>query len=293
MRLLFIIILMFFLAFAITTAHEEPAKTLKEKADKAKAALEIAKYSINSHTVWVHEIVDNKPDMMSKSELFTVRYNISGYITEMQVFKKGDSLDYIIEFTYDDNFSLLTDTDYTPEGDISEAIKYQNDEHGRVREQINYLGSGEIDSKFTYSIDDEKNQLIFNKFKPLDSIEYQIIYKYSGNPDISENTEIIKQKQNGELILRVENVFNSQKQRTQKKIYDENNSLLNYFEYEYFSDVDKISKITSYSGSSELLGTTIYEIDQLGFYSSVTRLDKAGNITSFSSFIYNYSQIDE
>jgi hypothetical protein len=283
---LFLINLALMLCFSGLFAHEEPAKTLKEKSDKEKARTEILKNKIISFTVWKHQIIDNRKDKMLKERVLTTTYDTGGNLSEMLVYKSNDTLDYRVAFGYDENNNMITDTDYNPEGSIAENIEYTYDESGRVAEQINYQGNGEIDSKFTYAIDNKTNTLIFNKYKPLDSIEYQIIYKYEGTVDNGNNTEIIKQKLNGGLILRVENIFNNTNQRKRKKIFDENNSLIYYFEYTYFEDCDKFSSITKYSPEDQVLSKTEYTLDNSGNIESVVITDNAGNIFSYSSYEY-------
>lgn len=222
-----------------------------------------------------------------KERFLVVEYDPNGNISEMQIYKSNDILDYKVVFGYDENNNMITDTDYNPDGTIAENIEYKYDEMGRVVNQLNYEGEGEVDSKFTFETDNNSNTLILNKYKPLETIEYQIIYKYDGNVDRGNNVEIIKQKLGGELIMRVENVYDENNFRLQKKIFNEQNQLMYYFEYNYFRDSDKFSTISKFSPDKQLLSKTIYSRHDSGLIVNIQTIDAEGNILSFSSYSYN------
>ncbi len=267
-------------------AHEEPAKTIKEKEKKEQDRKEILENKIASFTVWKHKILNNEHDTAEKEKFLILTYDMKGNISEMQVYKSNDTLDYKVVFEYDQNNNMITDTDYNPDESIAENIEYKYDEFGRVLEQFNYEENGKLDSKFNYVTDNNSKTVTLNKYKPIDSIEYQIIYKYEGSTDKGNNVEIIKQKPNGVLIMRAENVFDENNQRLQKKIFDENNQLMYYFEYTYFENGDKFSTITKYSPDNQVKSKTIYTLNEIGFTDTVEIVDESGNVLSFSSYEY-------
>lgn len=151
-------------------AHEEPAKTKKENDRK-----EILENKISSFTVWKHEITNNKHDSINKEKLMKVSYNLKGNISEMQIYKSSNILDYKAVFGYDKDNNMLTDTDYNTDVSIAENIKYKYDNTGRVVEQINYEGESEFDSMILYEVDNNTKTLTLNKYKPIDNIEYKLI----------------------------------------------------------------------------------------------------------------------
>lgn len=271
-------------------AHEEPAKTIKEKEKKEKERKDIQHNKIVSFTVWKHSISDNKQNSELKEKSLIVLYNTNGNISEMQIYKSNDTLDYKAVFEYDENNNMITDTDYNPDGTIVENVEYKYDEFGRVLEQLNFVENGKLDSKFTYERDNINQTITLNKYISNDSIEYQIIYKYEGSIDKGNNIEIIKQKPNNELIMRVENIFDENNHRIQKKIFDENNHLMYYFEYTYFDDGDKFSTITKYSPDNKVKSRTIYTLNEIGFTDTIKIVDESGNVLSFSSYEYKFEK---
>ena len=278
-----------FLMSSFAVAHEEPAKTLKEKKEKEEKAAFYRGKNVGSYTVWKHEINENKPDLERKDKFLTTRLDEHGNISEMLVYKNTDTLEYRVAFSYDKHNNMTGDTDFNPDGSVNENIEYKYDSKGRVTEQMNYAENNVFDSKFTYSIDEKFRSLTFTKLLPGDSVEYLIIYKYDGPVDEGNNTEIIKQKPTGELIMRVENHFDDSNLRMQKRIYDENNLLLYYFEYKYFEGTNRFSEITKKSPEDQVLSTTVYSLNEKDLVKEVTTRDAEGNLTSFSGYTYEYN----
>lgn len=268
------------------TAHEEPPKTIREREKKEQERIEVLKNKVISYIVWKHKIKNNEPDLLSKEKFLIVLYDQKGNISEMQVYKHYDTLDSKVFYEYDENNNMIRIVEYDSDGKIVERIEYRYDDFGRVLEQVNYEKENKIDSKFTYLIDNNNNAIILNKYKPLDSIEYQIIYKYQKNIDSGNNIEIIKQKPNGKLIMRVENVFDENNRRIQKKVFDEGNNLVYYFDYTYIGKEDKISTITKYSPEKKVLSKTYYTFNDFGFIATSKSVDESGNVVYFYSYDY-------
>lgn len=268
------------------SAHEEPAKTLKEKNTKEKDRKEILTKKIISYTVVNHSVINGTIGMKKEKYLIT-EFDKKGNIYSMSVYKPGDSLDYKVIFTYDNNNNMITDTDLDPSGEVTENLKFSYDDFNRVKEQYNYVKENEFDSKFTYEIDEKNLTLLFTKFKPLDKIEYHIIYKYSKTVDWGNNVEIIKQDPSGKLIMRVENIFDNNDLRTHKKIYDENNALMYYFEYSYDKSTGKFGTILKKSPDNKVLTRTIYSYNSDGLLESIRSFDESGKLSSYLTYTYN------
>lgn len=271
-------------------AHEEPAKTLKEKEKKEQDRKEILLNKIASFTVWKHEMQDSTQESVLKNKFLTVIYDNQGNISEMQVYQKNDTLDYKVVFGYDENNNMITDTDYNADGTIAENIEYTYDAFGCVVQQLNDEAEGKLDSKFTYLTNHSNKTVTLTKYLINDSIEYQIVYTYEGGVDKGNNVEIVKQKPNGELIMRVENLFDANNQRLQKKIYDQDNQLMYYFAYTYFGSGDQFATITKYTPDNQVRTKTIYTLNEIGLTQSVKTVDESDKVLSFSTYTYEFNQ---
>ena len=271
-------------------AHKEPAKTLKEKEKEAKKRQNILKNKIVSYTLWKHEIKDNKPKMDEQQKFIKMNFDNRGNNVQTAVYKNTDTLSYTIVYSYDENNTITTNSEINPDASLIKRAIYSHNDKGLLESQINYDADNKVESRFTYIPDHKTNTLIFTKYKPLDSIEYQIFYKYDSSINEGNNTEIIKQETDGSLILRVENLFDAQNKRVKKKIIGFNNELLYYFEYFYFENTDDYAVIHKKMATGELISVTKYKLNDSGLVQSVTNTDNTGNILSYTSYDYEYAE---
>ncbi|MBU0486926.1 MAG: hypothetical protein KKA07_15205 [Bacteroidetes bacterium] len=268
-------------------SHEEPAKTIKDKQEKEKNRLFILQHKIKSSTIIKYEVSDGKVNQDRKEKFYTVEYDQNGNISKMYVYKTGDTLDYKIGFSYDSQNNMLADTDFSPDDSIIEQIEYKYGDDNCVVSQENFSVNRQLDSRFFYTKDQTKNELTITKIKPSDSIEYILIYSYSGAIETGNNTGIIKQSTDGKLIMRVENIFNPQGQRTEKLIFDENNKLMYSFRYEHDSN-DNMILIEKVSSENKILTKTAYRYNTDQTESGIETTNDSGTIISSLKFEYTY-----
>lgn len=281
--IIFFILVCVYLSFS----HEEPPKTIKEKRAKEKERLSVQKSGIKSFTVWKHVIKNGVESPEGRSRHYTTFFDSEGNLSGISVFRNSDTLDYRVEYKYDKDNSMLTDTDFDSVGLMEESVSYEYDDQGKVKSGINYTKGWVIDSKFKYTVDEKERTIIYEKFKPLDSLEYRIYYNYEGVVDSGKNVEILKRKPDGELLMRVVSVFDANNLRTQKRIFNEKNELMYYFEYSYYKGGEKFSMIIKYSPENKVISKTFYSLNEYGMISTVKTIDDTGDITSFSSYEYS------
>jgi hypothetical protein len=287
MKYLFLFLAILFVMNTLS-AHEEPAKTLAEKHEKEKQRIKMMNAKIKSIEVLQYKIEEGKQLEVSPSHYYTESFDEQGHLTSMVVFKNADSIDYVVSFKYDEQHNMLIDEDSDPDGNKIESIEYVYDEEGRVKRQINYKEDRSIDSRFSYSMDPMSQELVLKKYLSNDSIEYQIVYRYNGDPDQAQNTEIIKETYDGRFLMRVENEYNDNNQRIIKRVFDENEVLLYYFEYQYAEDEKPYTAIIKHAADGEIITKTDYIRSVSGFISKVKITDAAGKLISSLIFDYQY-----
>ena len=278
-----------FIAFFIsnTYAHKEPIKTLKDKKEAETKRKKILKNKIKAYTVYNHKVNDGKIDYKSKTKFITLLFDKNGNNSELQVFKEGDSLDYKNVFKHDKNNNLLSNSQFSSKlKTLSKSIYFYN-KKGLISKQVNYNEKNKIESKFTYKRNLEKNHILFIKYKPLDSVEYQIEYKYKGDIDNGKLIGVLKKEVDNTPLLHVENTFNNEGKRIRKKLFSADNDVLFYFEYKYFKNTNKYSNIVKKLSNDKVFTQTIYKLNAQGFTESTTVIDEDGKIISFSSYIYS------
>lgn len=280
------IFILFFLLFN-SFAHFEPPKTIKERQKYERDRKFVIENRIESITVWKFKIIDGTIDSNRKFKYYEEYYNKDGNLLLIIVFNEDSSEKFRDIYTYDDFMNVVSITEYDND-EMTERSEFRYDSLGRVIEQINFIKDYKLDSKFVYKIEKENKRILFNKYKPDDSIEYQILYIYDSDPDYGNNIEIIKQQSDGKLIMRVENIFGPEDLRVQKRIYNENNELTYYFAYKYFNNSDRFSKIEKISAENRILSRTCYNLNSMGLIESIINYNQENEIDNFLVYTYNF-----
>lgn len=270
----------------LVKAHEEPAKTLKEKKDKEEKRLKIKSQNLRSQTIWKYEVKEGIADTRSKQKFLVTEYSKEGNIAAMILYKSGDSLEAKTMFTYDDDNNMITDTDYNPDGSMVDSIVYQYDDRGRVISESNYNPDGSLNSEFIW-VRKNPNEIIMTDISLNDSITNWYIYTYSGHPDSSDVIEIEQKDKYGDPVMYVENVFSHTGLRTHKKIRDARGDLMYYFEYAYMERTKLTAFIEKKSPEGQRLSKTVYSY---GIYELVTSFESFdGDDKLMSSGEYTYT----
>jgi hypothetical protein len=278
-----------FLAFVlmslVANAHEEPAKTLKEKKEKSANRSKIVSAGIKSSLLYKYELKEG--NVVSESEFLLLKsnYDKNGNICEMILFKSTDSIDVKVVLTYDENNNLITDTDFDADNNILEGIRYSFNQDGLVINQKNLGENGVADSEFEYWRDEKRYTLTMKKILLSGEVEYLLIYQYSESIDEGNNIGITKQTADGKLIMRVENVFDDNGQRLYKKIYDENDKLMYYFSYKYF-DNGEFKEISKFGADEVLMTKTVYTLNSDGLQNAISSYNADGKLVSYSEYRY-------
>jgi hypothetical protein len=282
------LILSLFLTVLYVNAHEEPPKTISEKLKNESTSLKFRDNKIRKCIIWKMGVTDNRINLSKQQKEQEVIYDEYGNIAQKTNFHyfENQQFEYVTVFKYDSLFNMISKTEFDSKNEIISKILYEYDNAGRVKTQLNYTASGKLDSKFDFRILNDENTLLFTKHKPLDSVEYQIFYQYETRVDEGNNIEIIKQTNQGELLLRVENIFDNEGMRLLKRIFDENNQLINYFSYDYYIGSHEFKEIINYSSENKLLSKTQYILNHMGLVSGLISMDINNELKSV--YIYEY-----
>lgn len=280
------IFILFFL-YVYSFAHFEPPKTIKEREKYERDRKFIIENRIESITVWKFKIIDGIIDTNQSFKFYEEHYNKNGNLFLVIVFNEDSSEKFRDIYTYDDFMNVVSLTEYAND-EMIERSEFRYDSLGRVIEQINFIKDYKLDSRFVYKIEKENKRILFNKCKPDDSIEYQILYIYDSDPDYGNTIEIIKQQSDRKLIMRVENIFGPVNLRIQKRIYNGNNELTYYYAYKYFNNSDRFSEIEKISAENRILSRTCYNLNSMGLIESIIYYNQENEIDNFLMYTNNF-----
>jgi len=117
-------------------------------------------------------------------------------------------------------------------------------------------------------------------------VAYHILYRYLGDVDDGFNTEVVKYDPEGKQIMRVENVFDTAGLRTHKRVFDEQNALMYFFEYSYDSSTGKFATILKKTPEGEVISLTRYTYNTDGLTQREETLDTNGKTSSLLTYEY-------
>ncbi|HTY36212.1 MAG TPA: hypothetical protein VMH23_03825 [Bacteroidota bacterium] len=268
-------------------AHEEPCRTLKEKADKQKIKDRIVRADAKVLTTW-------KKTMMSdgqwSKESRTIRqeYDIRGNLIRIAAFR-SDTLSEQAAYTYDDDGDLLTDTDLSPTGELLQSERYVYDSKGRVLSGSAYDGSRRFVSSFVYDYSADKRSVTFKKFKANNRFDYSIEFDYSKDYDISDYIGAVKKDSAGVPVQRVAIHFDAKGRVAKKDVMQDGSHLSFTYEYQYGLD-DVVSEVTKIlpDGTKEL--TNRYAINKNGLHTEMKSFDKEGKLVSVTRYAYEHNK---
>lgn len=249
-------------------SHEVPAKTKKEKAEKELKRKEIKKAKIKKSTVWKFEVQNDQIDSLSRSKHFETTYNRKGEITQTIAYKEKNKQDVKMVYTYDEHHNLLTNIKYDSIGNVVEYVYYIYNKDDVVIEQRKFDVAKKWDTRFTYHSYDEASKIILQKFKPLDSLEYETIYQYEGPIELGKTISVSKEFDEKTLISRIESEYNAENQRILRRDFDSENDLIDYYQYTYEPLSNRFSKVNRYTSDHKLVSSEHY------FYLSNGNIDK-------------------
>jgi|GEM_PF-4633293 len=249
-------------------SHEVPAKTQKEKAEKELKRKAIKKAKIKKSTVWKFEVLNDQIDSLSRSKYFETTYNRKGEITQTIAYKEKNKQDVKMVYTYDQHHNLLTNIKYDSIGNVVEYVYYIYDKHDVVIEQRKFDTAKKWDTRFTYQTFDETATIVMQKFKPLDTLEYETIYQYEGPIEQGKTISVSKEFDENTLISRIESAYNADNQRILRSDFDSDNDLIDYYQYTYEPQSNRFSKVNRYTSDHKLISSEHY------FYVSNGKIDK-------------------
>gem|GEM_PF-2282497 len=274
-----LILLVFTFSFLAANAHIEPPKTKKEKANaeanyaRAKAACikESILYSISS---------ENK-----ETKVIHAFFDEEGREKTLMLYDKMGELSSIVAQTYDKHGNLVLDADRTPKGIMQEMNILHYDDDGLIWNIISYDSAWNISGSLSYEMMPETNEVYLTKNNDMHALQYTITYHYNKGLDEGDCSGIVQTDADGKLMIRVENLFDDNGQRSRKIVYGNDGSLNFTYHYTYNESGD-FSEIRKIGSDGNLQRTDVYKYNDKGFVNAVKVLDAEGKVIANRRYDY-------
>jgi hypothetical protein len=280
-----VIIAIILLYVAVVYAHEEPAKTLKEKADRRKAQEKTFASKIKSLTAWNY-VVQNDSIGELKSKTIVQEYDTIGNFIGISAFK-NDTLNERAVYRYTEGGDLSGDEDYSSRGQLLEHNIYRYDGEGRVVSGESRNNTNLLTGRFEYTRDRNGSVIEFRKFKMDGSVDYTIKYMYDENCDSVDVAVAVKYDSAGKQALKVENKYDTRRQLIEKHVTDNDDA--STFTYYYgYDKKDNLVEVRKIMKGGKTDWRKVYAYDFSGNRIEVQSYNDTDVLQSYQKYSYEY-----
>lgn len=219
-------------------AHEEPVKTLKEKADRETARLKMTKAGVKKISSYEVAVADGGKSLVAVQE-----YDAKGNIVSLEAFKEGKP-EVRLEYSYDIQGNISEQRTFMPPGELADRDLFEYDTEGRVVGGKTFDANGRVIESFKYLHSIDRKKITFIKYKEGPEPDYKVEYIYPDDYDKSGAVETIKLDAKGKIVLKVREERDTAGQRTDKILFDKDLKETKRFRYEY-DDAENIVKVSA------------------------------------------------
>ncbi len=278
-----IAIVLVFHSLSSLYAHEEPPKTIQEKQKAEATRLKIRDAKIRKMFVFETTYVKGEAQLPALRAL-ECAYDSNGCLSEQSVFRNDTLIAKTMNY-YNSSFQWVTTLDFKDGKRYSGVERYEYTDNGLIL-QINEISpSSKFVGRIEYEYNNLKKSITQTKLDSLDKLEYSVEYIYDKDFQTGKCIEIIKKDATGKQSLRVSNLYDAAGNRTEKRIYNANDSLSYYFQYTYNAAGDFL-EIKKISDKGQLMGKDRYAYNDQGFITTVTSYNELNVITSLLEYKY-------
>lgn len=270
-------------AFLIAHAHIEPPKTKKEKQDAA------VKYARNKAAGIAESKVFSVQSDGSEIIMMHSHFDSEGREKSLMLYDKMGKLTSIVAQTYDMHGNLVLDADRSPDGMLQEMNVLQYDRDGLIWNIISYDSTWAISGSLGYELMPETNEVYVTKTNEKHALQYTITYRYENGLDEGEYTGIVQTDADGKMMMHVENIFDDNGQRSEKRIYNPDETLNFTYHYRYNGKGD-FEEIRKTGADGKLQRTDSYTYNDKGLVQSLKVKDADGKTIAHQRFEYVYSE---
>lgn len=213
-------------------------------------------------------------------------YDSLGRETNMTLYSKHGIPESWVTQTYDQYGNLVLDVDCDSLGQMKEMNVLEYDQEGLIWNIISYDSNWAISGSLRYVPIPETNEVFVEKKDAAHLLQYTISYQYDDGIESGLCTQIVQLNDTGSQMIRVENVFDENKKRTHKHIYDEQDSLSFTYMYSY-TDWGGLFEITKKMADGSISRTDIYTYNDFKLPETITVTDSENNTIARRLYVYD------
>jgi quercetin dioxygenase-like cupin family protein len=242
-------------------AHEEPVKTMEERAEKEASRARILNAGIKRIVTCEYAVAEGK-ETGEKNVAMVREFDKSGNLVSMEVHEDPRAATRV-EYFYDKGPGISEERTFRPSDGLVDRDVFEYDGGDRVLSGKTYDPRGEVAETFRYVYDPGRKKITFVKYKAGPQPDYTVEYLYARDYDKEGPVETVKRDGKGNIVLKVKEERDTGGRRTDKILFDRELKETKRFHYDYDGE-GKLSKVTT--AAPDPTGTSIeaYAYDEKG-----------------------------
>lgn len=267
-------------------SHIEPGKTGSERKESEKERLRIKSSRIKSLKIYKNIIINDS--LTLEKYLYQVHdYDTNGNVISIKSYKSKDVLEYTVLYKYDPNNNLVEDIDLDSTGQIKEKLVHEYSGENLLTRSTTFNEKHSKVSVFEYAtLNQDSVVRCIKKVFPADTVEYLIDYRY---PGFSDTARLIAARKylNNLQITRIENKYNKKGQRTQKTVFNHDDSL--QFKWLYYYDLaGNNTRIVRMDSLSKFEYAIDRNFDEFRNVVKLRKINTTRKFSDYQTFEYEY-----
>lgn len=274
--------LLFILA-GVCIAHNEPPKTSQEKLKTEQSRQKAKKAGIRKVLCRKYLYVKGERQEPGMKE-YEANYDTNGCITDLTEYR-NDTLTGRFMNYYNENFQLVTVINFSDGRNYTGVDRYEYNESGTIRQITEFSPSNKSVGRTEYLNENQRKIIRLIHYDSTDKVDYTLEYLYDQDPESGHCIAITRKDSKGVMTMKVGNLYDSNGNRTEKKIYKADNKLDYSFRYTYTTTGD-FKEISRYAADGKLVTKETWSYNEEGLVTSVVTTNGDSELVSMLDFTY-------
>jgi hypothetical protein len=270
----------------ITTAHDEPPKTMRERAEQEQTREKMRSLGVKSQTISVIKTAGSD-GVADSSRWLTNEYDQAGNRVKQTVYDTSGVTRSISVF--DDRSSWLEELTFVDDY-LRDRTVFLYDRHGLISHVFSYDDLGELTGRLDYTYSSTDPNVFIEKRNQRDSLLYSILYRYEPGSDFRRQVDAVQTGGSGSPVVKVENEYILDK-RSRKSVLDPDGKLTHTFSYTYTPGGD-LSEVVKRLADDSIAFRQGYQYTQEGLLSVITERDGSGAVKRRLCYAYEFFRGD-
>ncbi len=278
-----LVLISLFAGMNIVSAHEDPPKTKAER-NNAEELRQLYRDSKVRKVFCFKYEYSQGVQQLPKIRLNESTYDTNGCMVERLLWRNDSVISRELRF-FNDNLQLSSVLDFKDGKMYTRVERYEYTPEGLISQVMDMSAQSKLLGSLDYLYDAGRKLIVAEKTDSAGKVEYSVEYLYSPSLSTGLCTAVVQKNSKGEQLLRVENKYDGDGLRTEKRVFSATDKLDYYFAYTYTGS-GKLSEIVKYNAEGKRMEGDRYAYNDAGFLISVTSYNELNEVSGMLEYVY-------